>query len=58
MDHRFFRQTSAAVLLAATPALLTLPALLPGIDPIVPFLAAVASFYLGLQFSWGDLADL
>jgi hypothetical protein len=48
----------AAILLTATPVVLTGPAFLAGIDTIVPFLAGVACLFLGLQFYCGELADV
>ena len=47
----------ATVLLAAFPAFLALPALVPGIDSLVGLLAGIASLYLGLQLWCGEPAD-
>ena len=57
MNRRLRSTATAIVFLAAAPVLLTLPAVVAGIDGLVPFLAAVASFYLGLQFACGDLTE-
>ena len=57
MNRRLRSTATAIVLLAAAPVLLTLPAVVAGIDGLVPFLAAVASFNLGLQFACGDLTE-
>lgn len=58
MTNRQRNLALATILLAATPLLLSLPAVLPGIDTIVPFLAGVTSLYLGMHLWWGDLADV
>ena len=58
MNHRTLTLLSGTLLLTATPFLLSLPALVPGADGIVPFLAGVASLYLGLQFYCGELSDV
>ncbi len=57
MNRRLRSTATAIVFLAAAPVLLTLPAVVAGIDGLVPFLAAVASLYLGLQFACGDLTE-
>ena len=57
MKNRTLSLALALVLLAATPLFLSLPALVPGIDGLFPFLAGVASFYLGLQLYCGELSE-
>jgi hypothetical protein len=57
MTERPLTLILALILLAATPLILSLPAILPGIDGLIAFLAGVASFYIGLQLYCGELAD-
>jgi hypothetical protein len=56
MNSRSLTLVLALVLLAATPFILSLPALLTGIDGLYGFLGGVASFYLGLQLYCGELS--
>jgi hypothetical protein len=57
MTNRPLTLIVAIILLAATPLILSLPVLAPDIDGLFPFLAGVASFYLGLQLYCGELSN-
>ncbi len=56
--NRLRNLIAATILLAAAPFCLSLPAIVPGVDALVPFLGGVACLYLGLQFYCGDLAEV
>lgn len=58
MSRRNQTLATGALLLAATPLLLSLPALTPGIDGLLPFLGGIATGFLGHQFICGDLAEV